>query len=144
MKKLVFVFFVALVSILLTNCGDNYNYDPNSSSTIIDTKYYTIYRNEWTPADDFGHYFIQLRNREIDINALENGAVLVYYQTEIDTWVLLPYSTTFWNKDGDLFTEEIWFGAALGTIDIDYVYNDLLDPTPRPELEIKVVVIKNY
>ena len=42
----------------------------------------------------------------------------------------------------ELYNEEIWFGYALGTIDIDYVYTNSLDPTPT-DLNLKVVVI-NY
>ena len=136
-------YFLVTISIVFTILFSSCTYNENCvcpTSPKIYSYYYTIHKNDWQSAERF-HWFKRLDVPEITIPVIEKGSVLVYYKTSINTWVLLPYSTTLSNSDGIIYNEEIWSGFALGTVDIDYVYTNPQDPTPPNKLELKVVVI---
>lgn len=140
MKKiLILLLYVVAIQFASTSCSDDCacpNYGVQSESF-----YYTIYKNQWE-LDEPYHWFRRLVVPEVTIPAIDRGAVLVYFKNGLNTWVLLPYSTTLTNSIGQVYNEEIWSGFALGTIDIDYVYTNSLDPTPPDKLELKVVVMR--
>ena len=140
-----FVYTVILAVILLFSNSCSYRGDgPTApSGAYITTTYYTIYRNEWQPMpNNYGHYVIRVRNIYINSNVLNNAAILAYSKFNNNTWTPLPYSTTSWNQLGDIYTEEIWCSFGFDIVDIHYIYNNPLDPTPPNVLEIKVVIIQ--
>jgi hypothetical protein len=137
---LVLIAFVAMLT--LTNCTYNEApYESSGSNLYTYTEFKTIYRSEWTQVEA-GHWYKRLSLSYINKSVIDYGAVFVYYRNADNNWVMLPYSTTLYNTNGLQFSEEIWSGYALGTLDIDYVYTDPLDMTPPTTLELKIVVMR--
>jgi len=140
MKKLIILLlFISVFQLTNSSCSDSCTC-PNPG-VHSESFYYTIYKNQWELAEPY-HWFNRLIVPEITVPAINKGSVLVYFKNSINTWVLLPYSTTLVNNIGQTYTEEIWSGFALGTVDIDYVYTNSLDPTPPDKLELKIVVMR--
>lgn len=142
MKKIYLLGLIIISLFTFNSCGDTYytTVEPSPKMT-SESFYFNINKNDWIKTEDY-HWYLRINVPSITISTIDNGAVLVYYKNNVNTWVLLPYTTTFVNQRNELYNEEIWFGYALGTIDIDYVYTNSLDPTPT-DLNLKVVVI-NY
>ncbi|MDR0927050.1 MAG: hypothetical protein LBO69_04710 [Ignavibacteria bacterium] len=133
---------VAIFALLTITSCDSDNNSVNNPVQYSNTYFYTIYKNEWSFVEN-GHWYRRLNIPAITRNVIDYGVVLVYLKDEAtNNWVLLPYSTTLYNAMNQIFTEEIWAGYALGTLDIDYVYTNSLDMTPRNFMEIKVVVMR--
>jgi len=136
------VLLIIVVSLFNISC--TYNDSPTYSSTYSDTYYITIHWNEWEEVvkGKPGHWFKRLNVPNIDREIIDNGLVLVYFKNyEFNNWIQMPYSTTMYNSFNQQFSEEIWFGYALRTLDIDYVYTNPMDMTPR-DLELKIVVVR--
>ena len=145
MKIIKLIFSILLVvMIALSNISCTYNESPIYSSTNSDTYYKTIQWHEWEMVvpSKAGHWYKRLYISNITQSVINSGIVLVYYKNyETNNWILLPYSTTLYNGLNQQFAEEIWFGYALGTLDIDYVYTNPLDMTPTT-IEFKIVVVR--
>jgi hypothetical protein len=140
-KNNLIVFALALAFVIGIS-GCTYYESPEDPTYYTNTYFYTIYQNDWSldSDDPYGHWFYRMNVNAITKDIIDMGFVLVYYRNDYNNWVQLPFSTTLYNKDGVLFTEEMWFGYALGTLDLDYVYTNPLELTPRNYLDIKVVV----
>jgi hypothetical protein len=129
------------IVIALSNASCTYN-DSGHTTIHSDTYIKIINYDEWRFVEN-GHWYIRIQMPNISKSVIDNGAVLVYFKDyTTNNWILLPYSTTFYNEYNQQFSEEIWFGYALGTLDIDYVYTNPNNMTPRQFLELKIVVIK--
>ena len=133
---------LALFSVMLSFISCTYHEsNPNNSEVYSNSYSYTIYVNDWIPVEfDPGHWYYSINIPAITSYIVNNGAVLVYYRNNDNNWVLLPYSTTFYNQYNEPYTEEIWSGFSRGRLDIDYVYTNKLDLNPR-RLDIKVLII---
>ena len=138
--KITFIASVLFISLFGAGCTTNYN-DPIIQTIHSDTYYRTVHRHQWEPAERLGQWFIRLNVPNITRTVIDNGAVLVYFKNSLNNWVALPYSTTVYTL-GQQFTEEIWAGYALGTVDIDYIYTNPADMTPPPTLELRILVIR--
>jgi len=136
---------IGLLALLLCatifNVSCTYNESPTYSTTYSDTYQLTIYRNQWD-TEEAGHWFKRFNIPNITKDVIDNGLVLVYYKNSLNNWVQLPYSTTLYNAYGTQFAEEMWFGYALRTLDIDYVYTNPLDMSPPQVLELKVILLR--
>lgn len=141
MKKqnlIILVLCITALSALLTSCDSD---APLEYTDVYSQTYFkTIQVSEWQIVE-YGHWYKRINISTITTEICDYGMVLVYYKNSYNNWVPLPYSTTMYNANGELYTEEIWCGYALGTVDIDYVYNNPLDVSPR-NLDIKIVVLK--
>ncbi|MCL2039581.1 MAG: hypothetical protein FWG85_04030 [Bacteroidetes bacterium] len=122
--------------------GCTYNESPTYSTTYSDTYRLSIWRNDWQSDGEAGHWFKRFSIPNITKDIVDNGLVLVYYKNSLNNWIQLPYSTTLYNNYGIQFAEEMWFGYAIGTLDIDYVYTNPADMTPPQLLEIKVILLR--
>ena len=137
--KITFIALVLFNSLFSISC--TYNESPVYSSAYTETYFRTILISEWQKVED-GHWFVRLNIPNIKLPVVNNGTVLVYFKDNNKNWVALPYSTIFYNLQyNQQFTEEIWAGYALGTLDIDYVYTNPSDMTPR-NLELKILLLK--
>jgi hypothetical protein len=140
--KLLLLAFMLFV--LLFNAGCSYNESPNSPDYYSNSYFYVINKNDWESTSEAGHWFKRIDVSGITKSVIDYGTVFVYYRNSLNNWVLLPYSTTLYNSNGQQFAEEIWAGYALGTLDIDYVYTNPLDMTPPSELTLKIVILFLY
>ena len=133
---------ILLASLLfvISFTGCTYNESPVYSTTYSDTYSITIYRHQWD-FEEIGHWFIRYNIPNLTPSVIDNGAVLVYYKNSVNNWVLLPYSKQY-NQYGYQFIEEIWFGYAVGTLDIDYRYTNPFDMTPPQVLELKIILVR--
>ena len=132
-----------VIIFMLLNVGCTYNESPLYTSTYSETYNRTIFRHQWTSAGEQGHWYVRLNVPNIDRAVIDNGVVIVYYKNYItNNWIQIPYSTTLYNQYDQQFSEEIWFGYALGTLDIDYVYTNPLDMTPPETFELKIILLR--
>ena len=139
MKSIKWTLLASLLFVIsFTGC--TYNESPVYSTTHSDTYYITIYRNQWE-TEELGHWFVRYNIPNLTPAVVDNGVVLVHYRNSVNNWVLLPYSK-WYNQYGLQFVEEIWFGYAVGTLDIDYRYTNPLDISPPPVLELKVILVR--
>jgi hypothetical protein len=142
MKQPKIILLIAIIAIALSNISCTYNESPTRSTEWSDNYSRIIYKSEWGNVAP-GHWFIRLNIPNITYNVLNYGAVLVYYKNiQTNNWIQLPYSTTLYNVLNQQFSEEIWFGYAFGTLDIDYVYTNPLDMTPPDLLELKIILVR--
>jgi len=130
-----------LVFILAFNSCTYYESPNNPSTAQATVRHFTIWNFDWQPVE-WGHWFCRINMPEITMGVLNFGTVLVHFRDHNNNWVLLPYSTTLQNQFGQTFTEEIWSGFALGTIDIDCVRTNPFNLTPISPLEIRVTVMR--
>ena len=121
-SKIVLLALLLPITLFCVSC--TYNESPTYSTTYSDTYKLTIYRSDWQSDGEAGHWFKRFTIQNITRDVIDNGLVLVYYKNSLNNWIQLPYSTTLYNGYGVQFAEEIWFGYALGTLDIDYVYTN--------------------
>ncbi len=141
---ILYLFIILSLSLIFNGCCDCNDNTINPTQKIIsESFYYTINQQQWIEVEKY-HWYTRISVPSITISTIDNGAVLVYYKNNVNTWVLLPYTTTLVNKNNDVYNEEIWSGFALGTVDIDYVYTNPLDPTPVNKLQLKIVVLNYY
>ena len=146
-RKILLLLPITIFVLSVNSCTSNDCTMKHIDAVQTTVRHFTIYHNDWALAIydgvwDYGHWYCRLNIPAITIDVLNYGAVLVYYRDNLNNWVLLPYSTTWYNANGQLFTEEIWSGFALGTLDIDCVRTNPLNLTPISPLNIKVVIMR--
>ncbi len=144
--KLGLLIILIAMTFSLTSCID-YQESPvdNAEDTSVISFYYTIYPNQWVPTNEPAHWYTKLNVPEITEDVLDYGAVLVYTKNNLNSWVLLPFSSTFNAENNNTYTEEIWAGHYWKGIDIDYKYTNKMNPTvPGSPLSLRVVIIRDW
>lgn len=143
MRKIVFILAITVMSIFATSCIDLDDNTITPAGGIVPYTYnFTITPSQWEYSGEKNHWFTRLSVPHINEDVIDYGAVLVYFKNRYNSWVLLPFTTSF-KDDSTSYNEEIWSSYFLWGVDIDYKYTHPNNATPPSTMNIKVVVLKD-
>lgn len=150
-KYFLLIFSIFIIASLISCRGPEGPVGPSGydgADANLHTYFVNVKSNNWIKkTDSYNTWTAKLKFPEITKDVIDNGVVLCYVGASdgSNNWLLLPYTISYQEQNGQVFSESIYFWNYIGGIDLQFQSTQQNGPGPYPNDDYKFVIMsKTY